>query len=149
MTFLSTGADAEDVVQDVMIKCWEDINDVNEIENIEAFSMRMTRNKSLDKLKKKGRNYLQVVEQYDLKADIDDPYEKTRQKEAISKIKDIMELLPQKQRSVISLRDVEGYSYNEIAEMLEMNMEQVKVNLHRARKYVREQLIKINSYGIS
>ena len=142
-------ADAEDVVQDVMIKCWEDIDDPKSISNIEAFSMKMVRNKSLDKLKKKGRHYLQVVDQYDLSSESKDPFEKTKENEAISKIRDIIRLLPQKQRNVISLRDVEGYSYKEIGEMLDMTVDQVKVNLHRARTYVRSQMQKINEYGIS
>ncbi|MEM7162110.1 MAG: RNA polymerase sigma factor [Bacteroidota bacterium] len=141
--------DAEDVVQDVMIKCWEDIDRPQQIDNIEAFSMKMVRNKSLDKLKKKGRNYLQVVDQYQLHSREKDPHEKTGESETISKIKDIISLLPQKQRNVINLRDIEGYSYNEIAETLEMSTDQVKVNLHRARVYVREQMKKINAYGIS
>jgi RNA polymerase sigma-70 factor (ECF subfamily) len=56
--------------------------------------------------------------------------------------------LPEKQRQVIHLRDVEGYSYNEICEILELDMNQVKVNLFRARSSVREKLIKINAYGL-
>lgn len=149
MSLLSQSADAEDVVQEVMIKCWEDIVDPEKIENIEAFSMKMIRNKSLDKLKKKGRNYLQIVDQYNLSTEVSDPYEVTREREAISRIKDIMELLPEKQKSVIALRDIEGYSYNEISETLNMDMSQVKVYLHRARNYIREQMIKIENYGIS
>ena len=141
--------DAEDVVQDVMVKCWEDIENPEKIENMEAFSMRMVRNKSLDKLKKKGRNYLQVVEQYNLSSATKNPYEATKEKESMNQIRDIILLLPQKQRNVIQLRDIEGYSYNEIGETLEMSVDQVKVNLHRARVYVREQMTKINAYGLS
>ncbi len=141
--------DAEDVVQDVMIKCWEDIEDPNNIDNMEAFSMKMVRNKSLDKLKKKGRNYLQVVDQYNLSSGTKNPYEETKEKESISQIRDIIQLLPQKQKNVILLRDIEGYSYNEIGETLDLSIDQVKVNLHRARTYVRKQMVKINEYGLS
>lgn len=149
MSLLSQNADAEDVVQDVMIKCWEEIDDPKKIKNIEAFSMKMIRNKSLDKLKRKGRNYLQIVDQYELNTNGSDPFEVTRQREAMSRIRDIMELLPEKQRSVIALRDIEGYTYNDISETLNMDLNQVKINLHRARTYIREQMIKFENYGIS
>jgi RNA polymerase sigma-70 factor (ECF subfamily) len=56
--------------------------------------------------------------------------------------------LPEKQRQVIHLRDIEGYSYNEICEILELDMNQVKVNLFRARNAVREKLTKMNAYGL-
>jgi RNA polymerase sigma-70 factor (ECF subfamily) len=46
------------------------------------------------------------------------------------------------------LRDIEGYSYNEICEILELDMSQVKVNLFRARNFVRERLVKMNAYGL-
>ena len=56
--------------------------------------------------------------------------------------------LPEKQRQVMHLRDIEGYTYNEICEILEIDMSQVKVNLFRARNSVREQLQKMNAYGL-
>jgi RNA polymerase sigma-70 factor (ECF subfamily) len=59
-----------------------------------------------------------------------------------------MTALPEKQRQVMHLRDVEGYSYNEICDILELDMSQVKVNLFRARNAVREKLIKLNAYGL-
>jgi RNA polymerase sigma-70 factor (ECF subfamily) len=66
----------------------------------------------------------------------------------MQRIKEFISSLPDKQRQVIHLRDVEGYSYNEICEILEIDMNQVKVNLFRARTAVREKLIKINAYGL-
>ena len=59
-----------------------------------------------------------------------------------------MQGLPEKQRQVMHLRDIEGYSYQEICEILEIDMSQVKVNLFRARNSVRERLQKINAYGL-
>ncbi len=109
--------------------------------------MTMVRNKSLDKLKKKGRNYLQVAEQFELASSSASPFEKTVESETISRIQTLIKTLPENQRSVIVLRDVEGFSYEEISEILDMNLSQVKVNLHRGRKQVRTQMIEINSYG--
>ncbi|HCW09182.1 MAG TPA: RNA polymerase sigma factor, partial [Cytophagales bacterium] len=61
---------------------------------------------------------------------------------------ELMTSLPDKQRQVMHLRDIEGYSYNEISEILELDMNQVKVNLFRARNAVREKLLKLNAYGL-
>jgi RNA polymerase sigma-70 factor (ECF subfamily) len=66
----------------------------------------------------------------------------------MQKIKQMIAALPEKQRQVIHLRDVEGYSYQEICEILELDMSQVKVNLFRARNAVREQMTKIDAYGL-
>ena len=66
----------------------------------------------------------------------------------MQRINQLIASLPEKQRQVIHLRDVEGYSYNEICEILELDMNQVKVNLFRARNAVREKLMKINAYGL-
>ena len=60
-----------------------------------------------------------------------------------------MNTLPEQQRMVLQLRDIEQYEYNEIEEMLEMNPTAIRVTLSRARKAVREQLLKKHSYGIS
>ena len=56
-------------------------------------------------------------------------------------------LLPEKQRAIIQLRDIEGYNYNEIAEIMEMDEASVRVTLSRARKSIKEKLIKIGENG--
>ena len=68
--------------------------------------------------------------------------------ESMLKITQMIAALPEKQRQVIHLRDVEGYTYQEICEILELDMNQVKVNLFRARNAVREKLTKIDAYGL-
>ncbi len=148
MSFLKLKHDAEDVVQDVMIKCWETIKEPASIENIEAFSMTLVRNKSLDKLKKKGRRYDEITEKFELSAAQETPYQKAEQKDMLTQMRGLIEKLPENQRSVLVLRDIEGFSYDEISEILDMNMGQVKINLHRGRKQVRTQLLEIQSYGL-
>lgn len=148
LSFLKMQADAEDVVQDVMIKCWESIKEPGKIDNMEAFSMTLVRNKSLDKLKKKGRRYEQVSEQFDLSSSTTTPFEKTSERDTVFRIKRIISTLPEKQRSVVNLRDIEGFSYEEIGNILDMNLSQVKVNLHRGRKQIRTQILEMESYGL-
>ena len=61
----------------------------------------------------------------------------------------IMETLPEQQKLVLQLRDVEQFEFKEIAEILDSNETAVRVSLSRARKAVREQLIKQYNYGVS
>lgn len=147
-SYLKNEDDAKDVVQDVMISSWEDIADVSEIRNIEAWCMTLVKNRALDRLKRKGRNYLQVVDQHQLFSAEADPLQKTMERENHSRIKGIIARLPEKQREVINLRDIEQFSYNEIAEILEIELNHVKVLLHRARMQVRTELQKVHEYGI-
>jgi RNA polymerase sigma-70 factor (ECF subfamily) len=75
------------------------------------------------------------------------PAETTELSESMKRIGELMAELPEKQRQVMHLRDIEGYSYNEICEILEIDMSQVKVSLFRARNAVREKLQKMDAYG--
>ena len=66
-------------------------------------------------------------------------------KEMLNRIKTCIDELPKKQKAVMQLRDIEGYSYNEISGILEIDLNQVKVNLFRARKSVRHELVKTDT----
>jgi len=85
---------------------------------------------------------------FEVRQEVLTPHEKTEVHDSMEYVSQLIASLPEKQRQVIHLRDVEGYSYNEICEILELDMNQVKVNLFRARNAVREKLIKINAYGL-
>lgn len=149
LRFLGNEDEAKDVVQEVLIKVWNGRDTMNEVQNWEAWCMRITKNLSLDRIRSLSRRQTLSIEtgfeirQYDLT-----PHENTEQNESMQRISKLIAMLPEKQRHIIHLRDIEGYSYNEICEILELDMNQVKVNLFRARTAVREQLIKINAYGL-
>ncbi|NND93524.1 MAG: RNA polymerase sigma factor [Flavobacteriales bacterium] len=147
-SYLKNEDDAKDVVQDVMIKTWEDVKDLSAIRNIEAWCMTLVKNRSLDKLKRKGRNHLQIVDQHQLKIVDADPLQQTVTNERVKQITEIISLLPEKQRDVINLRDVEGYSYQEISEIMAIELNHVKVLLHRARIQVRNSIKNLQDYGI-
>ncbi len=147
-SYLKNEDDAKDVVQDVMIRSWEEIDEEKEIRNVEAWCMTLVKNRSLDRLKRKGRNYLQVVDQRNLLSADADPLQRTMELENKQKIQGIIARLPEKQREVIELRDMEQYSYLEIAEILEIELNHVKVLLHRARMQVRKELQELHEYGI-
>lgn len=146
---LGDHSEAQDVVQDVFIKLWNGREQLVDIQNVEAWSMRITRNLSLDRLRQQKRRQTDPLEKgYSIANEGLSPDDNTVIQESMKRIDDFMTLLPEKQRQVMHLRDIEGYSYNEISEILEMDMSQVKVNLFRARNTVREKLLKINAYGL-
>jgi RNA polymerase sigma-70 factor (ECF subfamily) len=146
---LGSSEEAKDVVQEVFIRVWNGREQMATIDNMEAWCMRITRNLSLDKLRARQRKATDSIEEnFDIQQDTHTPYDAAENSENMQRINQLIASLPEKQRQVMHLRDIEGYSYNEICEILELDMNQVKVNLFRARNAVREKFIKINAYGL-
>ena len=147
---LNDDSEAQDVVQEVLIKVWSRHDTLDELDNMEAWCMRVTRNLSYDKIKARKRKPTDSIsEGYDTTESNDStPYHTAETKDMMKAIRQLMKRLPEKQRQVMQLRDIEGYSYKEIGEILEMDMNQVKINLFRARKQVRESLVNITEYGL-
>jgi len=136
---------AKDIVQEVLVKVWQY---EGEIQNAEAWCMRTTRNLSLDKLKSKHHKVIdiQLVSESFTQAQ-PSPYQSTEQSDQLRSVHKVIATLPESQRMVIQLRDVEGYTYQEIATVLNCSVDIVKVNLFRARKKVKTQLLKMENYG--
>ena len=149
LRFLGNEEEAKDVVQEVLIRVWKGRDQMNEVQNWEAWCMRITKNLSLDRIRAMTRKQTHPIEEgYSVHQEALSPHESTELRESMNRISQFIAALPEKQRQVIHLRDIEGYSYNEICEILELDMNQVKVNLFRARNAVREKLTKINAYGL-
>lgn len=146
---LGSSEEAKDVVQEVLIKLWNGREQLSEVQNMEAWCMRITKNLSLDRLRMRQRRATDRMEEgFEIRHEGLSPHERTEIQENMQRIDQLIAALPEKQRQVIHLRDIEGYSYNEICDILELDMNQVKVNLFRARNTVREKLIKVNAYGL-
>jgi RNA polymerase sigma-70 factor (family 1) len=139
---------AEDIVQDVMMKVWDNKNELKEIKNIEAWCMTLTRNRSLDHLKAKSSKTSELNDNHMSLASDSTPDKLLERSEVMKKIKEVVDQLPLKQREVVELRDFKGFSYKEIAEIVGTDINLVKVNLHRARKTIKEKVIQWTSYGI-
>lgn len=139
-----SGFEAEDVVQEVMIKLWNKRTDLSQYASIEAWSMRMTKNLSIDKLRSKHRRTEDLTGTYDLAGGDVSPHELAEQQDTIYHIRQLMNQLPEKQKMVMQLRDIEDMSYQEIADVMDIPMNQVKVNLFRARKAIRNKLTQSN-----
>ena len=143
-------AEAEDVVQDTLIKVWDKRDQWNEIDSIEAFCLVICRNLALDKNKKKGHDNLSIEEETNIEpvASASNPLEQTLQNDRIEQVRRLINELPEKQRSCIQLRDFEGKSYKEVAEVLGISEEQVKVNIFRARQTIKQRFEKLDQYGL-
>jgi len=135
-------AEAEDVVQEVFIKLWNNREFMDELSNLEAWCMSATKNLSIDKLRSKHRRLEPIKAGFNLLDKTPTPYQKTVESDVFFHVKSMMDGLPEKQKFVMHLRDIEGLTYQEIAEALGIPLDQVRVNLFRARKSVRERLVK-------
>ncbi|RKN81583.1 RNA polymerase sigma factor [Ulvibacterium marinum] len=139
--------EAEDATQEILLKLWSKNEKIGSYNNVEAFAMTMTKNFCLDRLKSRQAGNLKLV--HSNYGETSTPLQRqVEAKDSASWVQKIMEELPEQQKMVLQLRDVEEYDYDEIAEMLDMKPSTVRVALSRARKTVREKLMKKHSYGI-
>lgn len=133
-------ADAEDVVQETMMKVWNRRDQWDQIESIEAFCLTICRNLSLDKVRRMDNQTQSLDAAYDPKDQgvASNPEEQAIQSDHVRLVRQMINMLPEKQRSCMQLRDMEGKSYKDIATVLDITEEQVKVNIFRARQTIRE-----------
>lgn len=141
--------EAEDVVQETLIKIWKKREHWQNIESIEAFSLTVCRNLALDMNKRKGNNHESLDEETNhAPATSSTPYEQTIRNNSMELVKQLVDSLPEKQRSCMQLRDFEGKPYKEIAGILGISEEQVKINIFRARQAIKQKYKKIEQYGL-
>ena len=145
-------ADAEDVVQETMLRVWSRREQWGELESMEAFCLTVCRNMALDRLKRADRQQPTLEEggSYD-RADRSyaaNPEEQTVQRDRVALVRRLMDQLPEKQRTCMQLRDVEGKPYKEIAQVMGITEQQVKVNIFRARQTLKQKFQQTEQYGL-
>jgi len=133
--------EAEDSVQDVMAGVWARREQWGEWKNIGAYCMTATRNNCLDRIRRRRNVTVQEDRAWQVSSPEKDPYEKMMDKQLIERIRQCMDTLPENQQQVIRLREMEGFSYNEIAQVLEMTLDQVKINLFRGRNAIKKLIV--------
>ena len=144
-------AEAEDIVQETMIKVWNRREQWDNIESIEAFCLTICRNISLDKMRKMENQNQSLSEgEHDApdQSYSSNPEVQAMQQDRMQLIRQLINQLPEKQRSVMQLRDFEGKSYKEIAKVMGISEEQVKVNIFRARQTIRQKYFETEKYGL-
>lgn len=140
--------EAEDIVQDCLVKIWKQTEEGTEIKNLESYALTLARNLAIDR---KALCHNRVISLVEDTHDTEDehqlqPDELLIKGESVSIIEQIVNNLPEKQRTVMQLREIEGKSYKEIADILNISESDVKVTLFRARKEVKEQYLKVGIF---
>lgn len=133
--------DAEDIVQDTLVKLWQQREDLERVDNFEAFALTVARNLALDRKEKMDNRHVSLCE------DRHDRPENTNEERVVREetsrfVATVIDSLPEKQRTVVQLRDIEGLSYKDIAQVLGVTESDVKVTLFRARNALREKILK-------
>jgi len=137
---------AQDVVQEVYAKLWIQRDRLGEVRNLEAWCVRCTRNLIIDK-QRAHRRTSDLADTAEPKSNVQSD-DRLMHDDLVKQIRQLMEYLPERQQEVFRLRDLMGYSNPEIGEMLEMEQPEVRVNLCRARKKIKELLRKRIDYGL-
>ncbi|MBP2832962.1 RNA polymerase sigma factor [Aquimarina sp. U1-2] len=139
--------EAEDATQEVLLKLWRNKSKIAEYTNVEAFAMTMTKNYCYDKLKAKETGNLKIVHS-NYKDEQPSLQRQVEAKDSLDWVGKIMNDLPEQQRMIIQLRDIEQYNNAEIAAMLGIKEVAVRVALSRGRKKIREELLKKHKHGV-
>ena len=151
--------EAEDIVQETMLKVWNRREQWEQIESIEAFCLTICRNLALDKAKRADRSPVRrLQDDQGPKAaastnaceavETSTPEELAMQRDKVAIVKRLIDQLPEKQRSCMQLRDIEGKAYKEIAAILDISEQQVKVNIFRARQTIKQKYFETEQYGL-
>lgn len=145
--FLRNREEAEDTLQEVLLKLWTNRQQLESYQSVEAFAVQMTRNLCLDKLKSKAHQTTTGdLDLHDVSTENISPYQQTELSDSAALMRQLMEALPEQQKLILHLRDVEEYSFEEIQEVTGMTVNNIRVILSRARKEVRDGYLKANNY---
>ena len=132
--------DAEDIVQDTLLKLWERRDTLSNVQNLEAFAITAARNLALDRKDLAHHKVIPLNEQEHDQPDTHQlsPHETIEQEEKNSHILNLINQLPEKQRTSIQLREIEGKTYREIAEIMGITEADVKINIYRGRNFLKK-----------
>jgi RNA polymerase sigma-70 factor (ECF subfamily) len=146
---LGSAEEAEDTVQDVFLRMWNMREKLDAYNSVEALAMRITKNICLDKQKSKRSQLLSLENHshYTSTAIAASPERKAEMSNTKSIIENAINQLPETQKMIMQLRDIEEFEFEEIAEIMQVDINYIRVNLSRARKKIREILTKTENYG--
>ncbi|WP_395632966.1 RNA polymerase sigma factor [Flavobacterium sp.] len=139
--------EAEDATQEVLVKLWHKNDNLDEYKSIEAVAMTMTKNYCLDQLKSKRAGNMRIVHNNftDREAGLQKQVE---DKDTWQWVERIMNDLPEQQKLIVQMRDIEEMEFEAISAILGMNESAIRTALSRARKTIRETMTKTHHYGI-
>ncbi|MEZ7901704.1 MAG: RNA polymerase sigma factor [Flavobacteriales bacterium] len=143
LSYLQNIEDSKEATQDVFVKIHTKLEGFNNKSSLKTWIYRITINHCLDVIKSKNRKYrlffTRENEDYDSK-DFNHPGAKLESKEEMEKIFREINKLPEKQKTALILKTIEGIPQKEIATVMKMNEKAVESLLTRARKKLKEKL---------
>lgn len=140
---LANEVDAEDAVQETFLRLWNQRSKLGNHPNVGGFAMQTLKNICIDKLRAERHNV--SLDGISIAGNSITPYTFTEQQDSVLIIRNIIDSLPETQRHIITLRDVDGYELGEIAAIIGSEESTVRVNLSRARKTVRDKFLSMNN----
>ena len=141
--------EAEDLTQDTLLRVWSKRDYLQQVGSIEAYCLAVCRNLALDRMAKRENGNLSLeAEQTDAPDNAWTPQEQMEHEEELQRVHQLFNRLPEKFRTALQLRDIEGMTYRQAAEAMNMTEELFKVTLHRARKNLRTDYEKDDRYGL-
>ena len=143
LRLLGNAEDAEDMVQEVYMKLWSKRDALPDVKEVEAYCVTMTKNMCIDRLRMAEVEKEDVDEVPIMLAETDDVEAQVERRDAVEQVKQIIETLPEHQQQVITLRDIEDCSFEEIVEQTGLTAVNIRMLLSRARKTIRERLKKL------
>lgn len=143
LRLLGNAEDAEDIVQEVYMKLWSKRDALPDVKDVEAYCVTLTRNMCIDRLRMAEMEKADVDEVPTMLAATDDVEAQVERHDAVEQVKQIIETLPEHQQQVITLRDMEDCSFEEIAEQTGLTAVNIRMLLSRARRTIRERFKKL------
>lgn len=145
-----TREDAEDIVQETLLRVWNRRDGWQQVDSLESWCVTICRNVAFDTLRHKNLHPVHeaTTERPEQADNGPTPLEGAYNSQRVEILRKLIDTLPEKQRMCMHLRDVEAWSYKQIAEALGISIEQVKVSIHRGRQAVRNRFEEIDRYGL-
>lgn len=131
-------SDAEDVVQEAMLKLWNIRDQLHEYRSIEALAVKITHNLCMDAWRKKRTKVISIDQVTITNQSTMTPDRLLEEKDEMRLMREIVDSLPPLQQTILRMRDIEEYETTEIAEITGCSAEAIRSNLSRARKKVRD-----------
>ena len=137
--------DAEDIVQETMVRAWREMQQ-QDIGNMEAFCTTICHNLSIDhRQRREQQNITFDTSLHDVADIAPNADERISHEERISQLRMLLDQLPEKQRIAIQLRDIEGQTYRDIAQIMQITENDVKINIFRARQRLKEHAARLHT----
>lgn len=145
--FLRNREEAEDAIQDVLLRLWTNRQQLETYHSVEALAVQMTKNLCLDRLKSHHKQKMQNdADVTSVQATELSPHRQLENSDSASLMHKLIGELPEQHKLVLHLRDVEEYSFEEIEQVTGLSNANIRTVLSRARQKLRENYLKVNNY---